>query len=374
MKRNNNVNQLEIQNNKKRRVQRLNTAGPHITPEEEEDFLNILLGNYYENIDNWEYEEIKCNPQSIQDLIDLGKKYNPNEKKRYNIDLKTLNKLIEPLTKLNNLIGMNDSKEAFLNLIIMNLQKLNESKDGNMLHTVIEGPPGCGKTELANILAEIYANMGILTKNHVEKVKRSDLIGQYLGQTAIKTQKAIDKSLGGVLLIDEGYALGHPEGRDSFSKECIDTLNQNLSENKKNLVVIIVGYKDALERSFFAMNEGLKRRFPFRFSIRPYKEKELFEIFKKKIKEEGWNLYTENEININFFKDKLDYFKFFGGDIETLFQMAKITHARRVFSLNESEKKKLTKDDIIKGFEMFCNNDEVKSRSNNNESLNHIYL
>jgi SpoVK/Ycf46/Vps4 family AAA+-type ATPase len=363
----------EIQNNKKKKIQRIN-KGPYITPEEEEEFLNILLGNYYENVDNWEYEEINCNPQSIQDLIDLGNKYNPNEKKRYNIDLKTLNKLVEPLTKLNNLIGMNDSKESFLNLIIMNLQKLNESKDGNMLHTIIEGPPGCGKTELANILAEIYANMGILTKNHVEKVKRSDLIGQYLGQTAIKTQKVIDKSLGGVLLIDEGYALGHPEGRDSFSKECIDTLNQNLSENKKNLVVIIVGYKDALERSFFAMNEGLKRRFPFRFTISPYKEKELLEIFKKKIKEEGWSFYTENEINANFFKDRLDYFKFFGGDIETLFQMAKITHARRVFSLNESEKKKLTKDDIIKGFEMFCNNDDVKSRSNHNESLNHIYL
>jgi SpoVK/Ycf46/Vps4 family AAA+-type ATPase len=368
MKRNN-ENPLNSSENKRKKSQPLT-----INPEDEEEFLNVLLGKYVENTDNWDYEHIDCNPTSIDDLIELGKKYNSNEKKRYNIDLKTLNKLVEPLTKLKKLIGMSDSKEAFLNIIIMNLQKLNESKDGNMLHTVIEGPPGCGKTELANIIAEIYANMGVLSKNHVEKVKRSDLIGQYLGQTAIKTQNVINKSLGGVLLIDEGYSLGHSEGRDSFSKECIDTINQNLSENKKNWVVIIVGYKDALDKNFFAMNDGLKRRFPFRFSIKPYKENELFDIFKKKVMEDGWTFKSDNEITTTFFKDKLDYFKFFGGDMETLFQMSKITHARRVFSLDECEKKKLTKEDIYKGFEMFCNNDEVRNRVNNNDSINHIYL
>ena len=85
-------------------------------------------------------------------------------------------------------------------------------------------------------------------------VKRSDLIGKYLGHTAAKTQKVIDSCKGGVLFIDEAYSLGNPEGRDSFSKECIDTINQNLTENKANLLCIIAGYKDALDKCFFAYN------------------------------------------------------------------------------------------------------------------------
>ena len=97
---------------------------------------------------------------------------------------------------------------------------------------LVKGEPGTGKTELGNILGKIYLAVGALKNDVFRVVKRSDLIAGYLGQTAIKTQKVIDQCTGGVLFIDEAYSLGNSEQRDSFSKECIDTLNQNLSEKK----------------------------------------------------------------------------------------------------------------------------------------------
>ena len=140
----------------------------------------------------------------------------------------------------------------------------------DMMHAVITGSPGCGKTTFIEILAKIYVKMGILKKGHIVKVRRDQLIGKYLGHTAVQTQERITEATGGILLIDEAYSLGNPEGRDSFAKECIDTLNQALSEKKKDFICIIAGYKDALDSSFFAYNEGLRRRFPFRYDIAKY--------------------------------------------------------------------------------------------------------
>ena len=146
----------------------------------------------------------------------------------------------------------------------------------DMLHTIIEGPPGVGKTQLGKILAKIYLSLGIIQSNKFRIATRKDFIGEYLGHTAIKTQKVIDSCMGGVLFIDEAYSLGNGDSKkDTFSKECIDTLNQNLSENKGKFVCIIAGYKENLEHDFFSVNPGLQRRFPFRYSIEKYTSKEL---------------------------------------------------------------------------------------------------
>jgi hypothetical protein len=159
-----------------------------------------------------------------------------------------------------------------------------------MLHTVIEGPPGVGKTELGKILAEMYSALGVIKSNKFKLVKRTDLIGKYLGHTAEKTQSVIDDADGGVLFIDEAYSLGAQDGGDSFAKECIDTINQNLSENKKKFICIIAGYPDELEKSFFGYNPGLHRRFPFRYSIEGYSSKELSQIFVKKLNDANWRM------------------------------------------------------------------------------------
>ena len=124
--------------------------------------------------------------------------------------------------------------------------------------------------------------------------KRSDLIGQYLGETSIKTQSLIDKCEGGILFIDEAYSLGNDEQRDSFSKECLDTINLNLSENKKKFICIIAGYKESLNNSFFAYNEGLRRRFPFIYNIENYNYKELEKIFYKMINDINWKIIDIN--------------------------------------------------------------------------------
>jgi SpoVK/Ycf46/Vps4 family AAA+-type ATPase len=337
----------------------------------DDDFIDILLGtfynekrkagNNYEDETDEEYEEvfIKKEIENVDDLIELGEMYNPKEKKRYNIDVKTLNKLIEPLTMLKKMIGMPKLKKSIVDQIIYFLQDF-EEKNAHMMHTVIEGPPGSGKTDIANILAKIYARIGFLKKEYVKKVKRSDLIGQYLGQTAIKTQKAIDDAKGGVLLIDEAYSLGNPEGRDSYSKECIDTLNQNLSENKADIICIIVGYKKDLKESFFSYNAGLERRFPFRYTIDEYDFKDLNNIFAKLVNEYKWEIKVDEKKLLTFFEDNRDTFAFNGGDLETLLQCSKIAHSKRVFCLPKAEKKKLTNDDIESGFKIMCQNDEVK--------------
>jgi SpoVK/Ycf46/Vps4 family AAA+-type ATPase len=230
------------------------------------------------------------------------------------------------------------------------------------MHTVLYGPPGTGKTEIAKIMGKIYSKIGILKKGTFKKVTRSDLIAGYLGQTALKTRDVINECLGGVLFIDEAYALGNSEKRDSFSKECIDTLCEALSDNKENLMVIIAGYEDELNRCFFNYNQGLDSRFVWRFKTDAYNPEDLLKIFNKKVNDIGWSLHEESKINVEWFKKNIDYFKFYGRDIETFLSKTKIAHSRRVFCKSEENKRKLTVNDLDKGLEMFIKNENVKSR------------
>ena len=124
-----------------------------------------------------------------------------------------------------------------------------------MLHTVIQGAPGVGKTMVAQIIGEIYWKLGIINSGinndyTFKIVKRSDLIGQYLGTTAKKTQEVIDSCIGGVMFIDEAYSLGNEEKRDIYAKECIDTINQNLTEKKESFYVLLLVMKKILIHVF----------------------------------------------------------------------------------------------------------------------------
>ena len=236
---------------------------------------------YYRNKNKWE-ENNKIELTEIKDLnclIKLGNYYHCKMRKEYNgIDLKSLFEVSIPLIELKEMIGLDKIKEEIINNIIYFMMKKNKI-NREMMHTIITGSPGTGKTTFIEILARIYTKLGVLEKGHIVKVKRSDLIGKYLGHTAVQTRKKIEQAYGGILLIDEAYSLGNPEARDSFAKECLDTLNQALTEDKDKFICIIAGYKKALDESFFVFNEGLKRRFPFRFDIEKYNSDDLAKYY-----------------------------------------------------------------------------------------------
>ena len=235
---------------------------------------------------------------------------------------------------------------------------------GDFMHTVLYGPPGTGKTEVAKILGNIFSHLGILKSHTFKKVTRSDLVAGYLGQTAIKTREVINSAIGGVLFIDEAYALGNTEKRDSFSKECIDTLCEALSDHKHELMVIIAGYDKELNECFFNYNEGLNSRFTWRYKIDNYTSVDLRKIFEKTVRDNNWTFVEPTSTKDAWFKEHYDYFKYFGRDIEVFFTKTKIAHSRRIFCRPENEKRVLTMKDLETGFALFSQNDDVKNRGN----------
>ena len=295
---------------------------------------------------------------TLDDLIKLSDKIGDlyDEQETYVLDLSALKIMTPSLRKLRNMIGLEDIKTQIVQQVLFYLQGLDElNKD--MLHTVIEGNPGVGKTEIAKILGEIYGALGILSKGTFHSVKRADLVGGYLGQTASKTLSVLEKAKGGVLFIDEAYSLGNAEGKDMYSKECIDTITAYLSENREDFVCIIAGYKESLKQCFFKYNHGLERRFPWKYTIKKYSDEELKLIFEKIVQDHNW----KSNIDLEFFQNHQEKFKNSGGDLENLFQKAKLAHAKRCLSIPFSEKKIITMEDLKNGLDMFLEEVEEKN-------------
>jgi SpoVK/Ycf46/Vps4 family AAA+-type ATPase len=310
--------------------------------------------------------------EDINDLLYIISAYEDDETIDYNINVSALHKIKEPLTQLNNMIGMKNLKENVVDQILFYIQNLQTSQGNDFMHTVIYGPPGTGKTEIAKIMGSIFAKLGILSKGTFKKVTRSDLVAGYLGQTALKTKDVIKDSIGGVLFIDEAYSLGNQEKRDSFSKECIDTLCEALSDNKENLMVIIAGYENDLDECFFSHNQGLNSRFTWRFQTDEYSAEDLYKIFLKKVSDAGWSVH-EDMFGSTWFEKNKKYFKSYGRDIETLLAKSKIAHSRRIFGMDESVKKKLTLDDLNKGMEIYLKNNHSNKKIEEDENKKRIF-
>jgi len=304
------------------------------------------------------YCQIDVSLNTISDILTLLDKHPYADDTEYNIDLKSLHNVRSELEQFNKMVGNKAFKRSILRQLLYFLQQFDDSKN-DYKHMVITGPPGTGKTEMAKIIGKMYSKLGILKKNYFKKVTRAELVAGYLGQTAIKTKKVIDECIGGVLFFDEAYSFSVDE---SYSKECIDTLCESLSDNRNNFMMIIAGYENELENTFFKINPGLKSRFIWRFDIEPYSIEELMKIFIKFVEECQWK-YAE-DIDLKWFSDKKEHFQYNGRDMELLFSYVKVSHAQRIFGKDPALKKTITKEDMDSGFSIFKENKNLKNKEN----------
>ena len=291
--------------------------------------------------------------KNIKDLITIAQK----EDVLYdNINSHMLKSITPQLIELDKLIGMTELKESMFDQILYYLQDMHKVGKNDFLHTCIMGDPGCGKTTVAKIIAEIYKNAGILSSQGVFKIAgRADLVGKYLGQTAPKTKALLESCIGGVLFIDEVYSLGSGDTKsttDSYSEECINTINQFLSEHKDDFCLIVAGYRDKIINQFFAVNEGLVRRFPWMHTIKPYEPSELSEIAMKMLNDIQWKTKATNEELSKIIKEEKDMFEHSGGSVENWIAKVKLAHSRRVFSLDYKDKYILSLEDFKNGLKI----------------------
>ena len=196
-------------------------------------------------------------------------------------------KMEDLLAELDGYIGLDVIKEEVRSLI--NMVKITQLRRQHglptsdlSLHMVFSGNPGTGKTMMARLMSRIYRSLGILSKGQLVEVDRSGLVAGYVGQTAIKTRKVIEKALGGVLFIDEAYALNGKSEND-FGQEAIDTILKAMEDNRDDLVVIVAGYTELMDR-FIHSNPGLESRFNRFMHFPDYSVEEMMGIFDMRCK------------------------------------------------------------------------------------------
>ena len=194
---------------------------------------------------------------------------------------KTLEELLETLDDLIGLDGIKQNVKSLINYVkIRKLREENELPNPPLsLHMVFSGNPGTGKTTVARILSELYRAIGVLSKGQLVEVDRSGLVAGFVGQTALKTSEVVSSALGGILFIDEAYALAPDVGTgNDFGREAIEALLKLMEDHRDDLIVIVAGYSEPMER-FITSNPGLESRFNRYFFFEDYNSDELYAIF-----------------------------------------------------------------------------------------------
>lgn len=199
----------------------------------------------------------------------------------------------ELLSALDKMIGLQKVKNlvkeiyAFIE-IQQRREKENLLTEPTVLHMIFKGNPGTGKTTVARFLGSLFFQMGILKKGHIIEVERADLVGEYIGHTALKTREKITSALDGILFIDEAYSLARG-GEKDFGKEAIDTLVKAMEDHRGNLIVILAGYEKEME-TFLRANPGLRSRFPIHLTYPDYSITELLSIAESMLAEREYRM------------------------------------------------------------------------------------
>jgi len=257
----------------------------------------------------------------------------------------------EVLDKLDNeLIGLKPVKtrirEVAALLLVDRLRKKFElSSETPTLHMCFTGNPGTGKTTVAMRMGEILKRLGYVREGHLVTVTRDDLVGQYIGHTAPKTKEVIKKAMGGVLFIDEAYYLYKPENERDYGQESIEILLQVMENNRDDLVVILAGYKDKMER-FFQSNPGMRSRIAHHIDFPDYSADELLAIAKLMLAQQNYRFSAEGEKAFSDYlklRMKLAHFSN-ARSVRNALDRARLRQANRLFA---DSKKKLNKTDLI---------------------------
>ena len=255
----------------------------------------------------------------------------------------------DPMEDLDALIGLTAIKDDVKELIaFVKIQKMRKEQGLKAvpvsLHLVFTGNPGTGKTTVARILARLYKQIGVLSKGQLVEVDRSGLVAGYVGQTAIKTQEKISQAMGGVLFIDEAYALSQKD--DAFGQEAIDTILKAMEDNRDDFVVIVAGYTEPME-VFINSNPGLKSRFNKYIEFEDYSIDDLEKIFMMNCKKYDYVLEEDVEKHIRelIVQRKMEHSENYANarEVRNLFEEIITNQAKRVADLENPDSEAMTK-------------------------------
>lgn len=302
------------------------------------DYLKISL--YYKDKQNINYDlkelPLETSPYSMkkeETTSDVTSVEETFEKKND----EELNNL---LRELEDLIGLTEVKKEITSLInLIKVKRLREKYHLPQLemsyHMVFSGSPGTGKTTVARLVARIYKELGILSKGDLVETDRAGLVAGYVGQTALKVTEVVERAIGGVLFIDEAYALTQNIGSNDFGGEAIDTLVKLMEDHRDNLVVIVAGYTDEMKQ-FLRSNTGLVSRFNKFIEFPDYTKEELLSILDAMAQKSGFMIEDDAMQTMDTYLGKLqaDQKKEFGNarGIRNVFEKLVVNQANRVIT------------------------------------------
>jgi Holliday junction resolvasome RuvABC ATP-dependent DNA helicase subunit len=274
----------------------------------------------------------------------------------------------DPMEELDQLIGLESIKSDVKELMdFVKIQKMRKDQGLKSvpvsLHLVFTGNPGTGKTTVARIIGRLYKQIGVLSKGQLVETDRSGLVAGFVGQTALKTQEKIKAAMGGVLFIDEAYALTSNE-QDTFGQESVDTILKAMEDHRDDLVVIVAGYTAPMEK-FINSNPGLKSRFNKYIEFPDYTTDELEQIFYMNCEKYDYVVEEEvkHQIRSLIVLRKLQQLENFANarEIRNMFEEIITNQARRVAAMEnptQEDMMKITLEDLVERKE-----DEKKSDS-----------